>query len=665
MATSEERKLTLKVDVDDKASKPLHNIGDAADDATDDLQGMNLGLKKLDDKVDATTKTIAKLRTEISRTGDVDLIKDITKQEQRLKALAKQRKSLVGDLFQPSDIADAGIGISARLGPVIIKNLPKALTSAGGAGAAIGAPIAIGLAAYLGAGAGAALIGGAAAGAIAGGVALAARDERVAAAGKELGASIGAQLEDAAAPFVPATLQAIGIVRAGFYDLDDDLEGIFGKSASYVEPLTRGLVGFAKGAMPGIRKAVESAGPVIRALGGALTEVGGAIGDVFSDISGEAPEAAGFIKELGINAADTVRAIGDVVTTLSDLYGGIIRAEKSIVDFQVSMSGWIPILGDRLKDRQADLNGIVGAMDEAGKEGTEAGGEISTGFERVGGAAKSAAKEVESLADMVRRMGDENVTAIEASIAFEEAIDAAAEAAKNGAKGINDNTDAGRENLKALLAIRDGALESADAILKTTGSQELATAETERGRAAFLKTADAMGVEEGKAVDLANQLFGIPNIKRSVTVDASQAINEARRAGQVIAGIKNKTVWVSAKFSGIKDVDEQMNARLGRRELGGPVKRSRAYVVGEKRAEVFVPNQDGTIIPSLDELRRTLSLGPGAAAGGAEADRGVGVMPPFRIVSGGSQMDDLLVELLRRAIRRGGGNVQRFLGARP
>jgi hypothetical protein len=34
------------------------------------------------------------------------------------------------------------------------------------------------------------------------------------------------------------------------------------------------------------------------------------------------------------------------------------------------------------------------------------------------------------------------------------------------------------------------------------------------------------------------------------------------------------------------------------RAKGGPVKAGKAYVVGEKRAEVFVPKQDGTIVPN-------------------------------------------------------------------
>ena len=38
----------------------------------------------------------------------------------------------------------------------------------------------------------------------------------------------------------------------------------------------------------------------------------------------------------------------------------------------------------------------------------------------------------------------------------------------------------------------------------------------------------------------------------------------------------------------------------GFRELGGPVSAGQAYVVGEKRPEIFIPNQSGTILPNTN-----------------------------------------------------------------
>ena len=82
---------------------------------------------------------------------------------------------------------------------------------------------------------------------------------------------------------------------------------------------------------------------------------------------------------------------------------------------------------------------------------------------------------------------------------------------------------------------------------------------------------------------------------------------------------------------------------------GGPVKRGQPYVVGEEGPEVFVSNESGSIIPN------------GATAGGRGA-MGGGAPVVLRIDSSGSRIDDLLVELLQKAVRNRGGNVQLVLG---
>ena len=46
---------------------------------------------------------------------------------------------------------------------------------------------------------------------------------------------------------------------------------------------------------------------------------------------------------------------------------------------------------------------------------------------------------------------------------------------------------------------------------------------------------------------------------------------------------------------------------FGFRESGGSVQAGQPYIVGEKRAEVFVPSTNGTIIPSLEQAGGMMS----------------------------------------------------------
>jgi tape measure domain-containing protein len=60
------------------------------------------------------------------------------------------------------------------------------------------------------------------------------------------------------------------------------------------------------------------------------------------------------------------------------------------------------------------------------------------------------------------------------------------------------------------------------------------------------------------------------------------------------------------------------------RARGGPVSRGRAYLVGEERAEVFTPDEDGFIHSSLDAFSRKFGGGEGHSGGGRQGRGGKG-----------------------------------------
>lgn len=63
----------------------------------------------------------------------------------------------------------------------------------------------------------------------------------------------------------------------------------------------------------------------------------------------------------------------------------------------------------------------------------------------------------------------------------------------------------------------------------------------------------------------------------------------------------SKTITIGINFnpyqSRIKVGDQYIN--VGLREHGGPVRKGQPYIVGERRPELFVPDQNGTIIPQV------------------------------------------------------------------
>lgn len=656
MATTDKRELLLVIKGDDKASGPLKKVGDAADGAKDDLSELNVGLKKLDDSTAEATESIAKLRKEIAATGDLELVKDIAKQEQRLKAFAKQRKLLMGDddrgkpgakLALPDiDASAAGVGIAAKLGPVIVKNLPAAMSSGGGIGAAVGAPIVLGVAAWLATAANGAILGAAAAGAVAGGIKIAAKDARVQAAGTELSTTIGDQLKDAAAPFVPATLEAIGAVRVGFEGLDDDLEDIFGRSAGYVRPLTDGLMGLARGALPGVRDAIRGAAPVVAMLRKELPELGDTIGDSLSGLAKHGPEAAralGMVLNVagaGIKMVSQSLEIASTAFKYADIFASTLKGPaefgKTVAGYQIAAEG--------AKTSTSDWTGELDIL-----------------------AAKTAAaaSEVETLAEMVDRLTTENLSAENSAIALEEAIDGATARAKEGAKGIDINTASGRENRKALLGIAEAAKSSAADILELTGLQDLASESTERGRAAFLRSADAMGVSKKEAIELANRLFGLPK-KVDTKADFKPDNKGVSDWKKTLSGIP-RNVLISARFRLLNSPDVAMALRLGRLSAGGPVEGPGPKGV-DSQPYLLAPGEYVLSAKDVDKLGGTSRIDawredlhqasrPAAVAGSGTGGGGRGgSVPPVVInAAGASGLDRVFLSWLLGAIRNAGG----------
>jgi len=78
-----------------------------------------------------------------------------------------------------------------------------------------------------------------------------------------------------------------------------------------------------------------------------------------------------------------------------------------------------------------------------------------------------------------------------------------------------------------------------------------------------------------------------------------------------------------------------------RREFGGPVSKGRAYIVGEKRPELFVPNTSGIIIPKVPAMDYS---GASMSAGAMAIDVNI---------QGVSYGDDILFTVQQAQIRRG------------
>jgi regulator of replication initiation timing len=245
-------------------------------------------------------------------------------------------------------------------------------------------------------------------------------------------------------------------------------------------------------------------------------------------------------------------------------------------------------------------------------------------------------------------------------------------------------TQASRDEEKALSDLAAKTDAAAEAALKGGESMDKVNKIYGQGRDKLMSLAQQMGLTKQQARDLADQILATPDKTAMLRGDMSDLQD---KLNQVNAALKNapasKVVELKAEKSGLESdlraVQDEINSLTGKTVTiatrlvtvngdqyahgggyahggiigaagGGP--RSGMTWVGEQGPELVRLPYGSSVIPA----------GQSAAMAGAAAAGGGAARVQLEISSGGARTDDLLLEILRNAIRVRGGNVQTVLG---
>lgn len=488
----------------DKASEQVDGLGKSSKTTGDKVKQTTVEFRGLNAEIAATQAEMRRLATEIDKTGNKDLFKDLRRQRGELRRLVNARQEMgEAGLDGAAGFVDS---LAGKLRPML-GNLPMGQWLA---------PAAVAAAPIIAATIGAAVTAGVALGVTGIGVKLATQNAAVKSAGQQLGAEFSRGLVDASQPFVPATIKSIDIIRDEFQDLRPELREVFADAAEYVEPLTKAATGFARGLVPGLRDATAAAGPLVDVLG----EHGPKSADAFSDA----------LTRLSNNSEQNARAL-DLLLTATEF--GVTSAATNIDLLSQSLT----IPGDAL------LKLATGGQDGARKLLTlpPAADKVAASVGSIGSASVRSKEEFDAFTASIEASSGRAIAADAAVSAMEESIDRATEAARRNGDGIDQNVPKQRANHDALRELAVDTNAAAQAILDQTGRQDLAAAAAERGRQKFLEVAHSMGVGKTEANRLADALFALPVSKTiNVEMDAKQAKAEAAALKQRIAEIKTR-----------------------------------------------------------------------------------------------------------------------------
>lgn len=534
----------------DKAANQVDDLGKAADKAGDQVEGLGDKTRTsgedadkaapkwagLAAEIEAAGRRTRELAAEIERTGNLDLAKDLKRQQAEMRKLVR-----IQDLLPTEEAGEeaggqlagaVAVSFAAKLGPLLAR-VPIA-GSVNPVVAAIAAPLAVGVAATVGAAISGAVVGGAVGVGIVGGIKIAAAHPDVKAAAQATGDTISDVLQESAVAFVPATQGALRIVRSEIDGMGDDLERAFSSSSRYLEPLTEDAMSGARRGVEGLATAAERAAPVMEVLGTIAERAGDLVGDSLEDLSEHADEG------------------GRALLLLWGVFEIGARTLVNTIEGLATAYGWMEKFGALLV---ADIDGLVKM--EAQERSTKQSGEglseglqqLIAGFIGAGEEAAQAAVQVESLDSRIRRLADQNIAAAESGARMEEAIDRAAEAAKRNNDGINDNTEAGRQNLLLLTSLAAATRQHAADVLAQTGSQDAANAAAIRGRDAFIRTAVGMGVARAEAERLAAQMFAIPQVVHTkVVAEVRDASGKLTGFEKQVRALDGRVITIRTRF---------------------------------------------------------------------------------------------------------------------
>lgn len=273
-------------------------------------------------------------------------------------------------------------------------------------------------------------------------------------------------------------------------------------------------------------------------------------------------QARDAIRDIGKQLAETAQTdLPSAQNGFVELAKGTDGTQKSLWRLLSTMPEFKAALTDQLTNTfnmsASKSNLLKLAMDQLSDSSTGAASsstEVSQAVAQVQQSASDASSALSDLVQQLQNLDNGNIDAASASIAFQQAIDDATQAAKDNGATLDENTQKGRDNESSLLNIAKSAesfiaaqYNATAATGDMTKAQNDATASTQSARDEFIRVATAMTGSADTAAALADKYGLIPG---KVTTDivasgAATAASQAQSVADAVNAIPNvKTVRI-------------------------------------------------------------------------------------------------------------------------
>jgi hypothetical protein len=595
----------------------LKHVGETADDVSHDLDQL------------AATSVVA--GHQIDNIGDQakGAAADLAILGHELDSVDRKAGSLGGSAAKVgggliSTLGDLGASLRGSMIPLLV-----------GVGAAASPAIASAV--------GAAVVGGVGLGGIIGGIALAARDPRVPAAFKPLGAQMMVGLTKDAKVFVGPLLQVAEDIGKGWEArIRPHIAAAFTNLAPSLRGLSAGGTGFLEHIAAGFEKISVAAGPFLNQFGRDLPELGADIERFMNSVSEAGPEVTRFFHDMNSGLGTTIAGLGKFIqfgAELNDVLpvGGLVASLGRLSDATdtnvETNDAWIRSLFgvagglmniSKILDAHHSQSGVAATATSAIQASMQAmNSQLVTNAANaaVAGAATSdltasfqaATRAAGGLSAAWDVLNGKTLSADESLLAAKTAVDAVGESFKANKGKIDGSSEAALNNRIAMGNAGKAAADAAQKYIEAGGSIDGARKIMRDQQKAAEDAAVANGGNAKKVHELAGEMFKLPksvNPKVNVTVSGRAAVDALAGA---ISGLHSKTVTVTSIVQNIVS-----GAKVGAGHAAGTSSAPPGLAwVGERGPELMSFKGGERVFPHQQSMSMARGYAGGTGGGSA------------------------------------------------
>lgn len=452
------------------------------------------------------------------------------------------------------------------------------------AGVAMAAMLATAVGAVLNAGILAAIGGGG----LAAGIALAIKDQRIEDAFKPVLDEIVGDAKSAAHEFVEPLVESAGIFRKAWAGaVSGDVRTMFADLATTVKPLASGLSLLVQNAMPGLKKAVAAAVPILQEFARMLPGIGRGLNEFFGSIAAGKDGAIKGLRLAVMLAIGTLVTFGNLIEYLSKRFDTLTEGAERLTD----VLSRIPGVGLATAFVMAQLNEFFENLNHSSEGSSRNLGEVAESSDDAAKSMRGLAKGVDEAAKSMSDLADKIANAIsqqlgvdQATIAWHQSLTALRDAFKENGRELDLNTAKGQANRQAIL----GVVQAAEAQRQAN-------------------IANNMSVGEANAKYDA-QIGTLKSVLRQMGLTEAQINSLIGAYGRIPREIWT-TIYVRQEYRGITNPQTAMDLRLGRRAHGGV---SGGWTMVGERGRELVKLPQGSMVYPHGQSEQMAAKGGGA-----------------------------------------------------